>query len=324
MRRVRVGACLVLCVFVLVPAAGAGVRKPAVTVAVFYYPWYGTPARDGAYQHWNQNGHQPPGDIASSFYPARGAYSSSDPAVIDAHMREIARAGIDEIVFSWWGRGSPEDGRLPAVIDAARSHGLQVAAHLEPYGGRTIATTTADIAYLRTLGIRDFFVYHATDYSAGAWKELISPLKQLRFFAQTPLAGFAARGGFTGIYTYDIYTYRGQMFARICSQAHRRHLLCAPSVGPGYTARRATGDTRFVNRRNGATYDGMWRALLGAHADVVTITSYNEWHEGTQIEPARARPGYASYDGAWGRHGRAAETAYLVRTAHWTKRLTAR
>ena len=30
----------------------------------------------------------------------------------------------------------------------------------------------------------------------------------------------------------------------------------------------------------------MWKAAIRAGADRVTITSYNEWHEGTQIEPA--------------------------------------
>jgi hypothetical protein len=66
----------------------------------------------------------------------------------------------------------------------------------------------------------------------------------------------------------------------------------------------------------------MWRGALKAGADLVTITSYNEWHEGTQIEPARARGrGYLSYDGAWGLRGRAAEHAYLHRTAYWVRRL---
>jgi hypothetical protein len=70
----------------------------------------------------------------------------------------------------------------------------------------------------------------------------------------------------------------------------------------------------------------MWRAALGARADVVTITSYNEWAEGTQIEPAAwrpTRPGYLTYDGAYGLRGRASERAYLTRTAHWTRRLAA-
>ena len=67
------------------------------------------------------------------------------------------------------------------------------------------------------------------------------------------------------------------------------HLLCAPSVGPGYDARRGSGDPRVKPRRNGATYDAMWRAAIAAKADRVTITSFNEWHEGTQIEPAAPR-----------------------------------
>ena len=69
------------------------------------------PAHDGAYQHWSQHGHAPPDDIASSYYPARGLYSSSDRLVVGAQMGEIRDAGIDEIVVSWWGRGSAEDSR---------------------------------------------------------------------------------------------------------------------------------------------------------------------------------------------------------------------
>jgi hypothetical protein len=66
----------------------------------------------------------------------------------------------------------------------------------------------------------------------------------------------------------------------------------------------------------------MWRAAIASRADAVTITSFNEWHEGTQIEPAvpgrHARYRYLSYNGAWGLQGVQAEDAYLVRTRYWS------
>jgi glycoprotein endo-alpha-1,2-mannosidase len=308
-------ALAVLCLPALAQAASP-------RTAIFYYPWYGSAARDGVYQHWSQSGHAPPVDIASNFYPARGAYSSSNPAVLRAQMREIARAGVGEIVSSWWGWGSVEDLRLPTVLTAARAAGLQVAVHIEPYEGRTAASIAADIAHLRELGITDFYVYRPGDIPAADWAAVNGGLTGVRIFAQTNLPGFAAAGKFTGLYTYDVLLYGAGSFVRLCAEAHRVNLLCAPSVGPGYQASAATGDIRVKPRLLGATYDGMWRAVLAASADLVTITSYNEWSEGTQIEPASSRESaYETYDGTYGLSGRAAQHAYLLRTAYWTAQL---
>ncbi len=314
-------ACLAL--------AGTGSARPDASsspaeTAIFYYPWFGTPARDGAYAHWQQGGNAPPERIASSYYPVRGPYSSSDALVLAAQMHEIAGAGVSTVIVSWWGRGSAEDARLPRVLRAARAQGLTVAAHLEPYQDRTVASIGADIEYLRSLGIRDFYVWASSELPDEGWLELNGELEGVRVFANTTLAGRAAAGGFDGLYTYDVLLFDGSLFPRLCNQARRLQLLCAPSVGPGYDARRATGDRRLRPRRGGATYDAMWGGAIRAGADLVTVTSYNEWHEGTQIEAARTgRRGYQSYDGAWGLRGAAAETAYVRRTAFWTGRFTA-
>jgi glycoprotein endo-alpha-1,2-mannosidase len=324
-------AAILFCVACLgLPAAaasytggGAGAQEggTAPETAIFYYPWFGTEARDGAYTHWQQGGSVPPARIASGFYPARGPYSSADALVLAAQMHEIAATGISTVIVSWWGRGSLEDERLPLVVAAARTHGLAVAAHIEPYGDRTVASVALDIAYLRSHGILDFYLWASSWLADTEWAALNRELTGVRVFANTNLAGKAAAGGFDGLYTYDVLLFEGGLFPRLCAQAHRLGLLCAPSVGPGYDARRATGDTRLRPRRQGATYDSMWRGAIRSRPDVVTITSYNEWHEGTQIEPARpGRNGYAGYDGAWGRQGAASETAYLDRTAYWTAR----
>ena len=317
---------LVLAVLVAsLSAAIAPGNAVAAEVGIFYYPWYGTPTVDGAWQHWQQNGQSPPGTIASNWYPVRAAYSSSDPRVVRDQMNEIADAGVDTIIVSWWGPGSVEAARLPAVARAARAAGLRVAAHIEPFAGRTAASLEPELRRLMDAGITDFYLYDSIGAADADWRVLNRSLGGARLFANTALPGKALAGGFAGLYTYDVYVYDGSSFPRVCASARQRGLLCAPSVGPGYDASRATGDPRVKRRAGGATYDRMWRAAVRAAADIVTITSYNEWHEGTQIEPARAVGApYLSYEGAYGLVGRAAQRAYLTRTAEWARRYRAR
>jgi len=310
-----------------VVAAALCVATPAFAsapvVSAFYYPWFGSP-EDGGYDHWAQNGHAPPVDIASNSYPAYGPYSSSNAAVIATQLSEVLRAGIDELAVSWWGRGSAEDKVLPDILAGATGTGVQIAVHIEPYSGRSVASVLADATYLHSLGIRTLYVYQA--FAGVEPNDWAAPNDAIRAsgmttFADTALVGQAAAAHFSGVYTYDTVTYGARVLARLCGEAHSAGLLCAPSVGPGYDARRAIGDAHVKLRRHGQTYDAMWHAALAAGADRITITSFNEWQEGTQIEPAiPLRLGeyrYVSYDGAWGLHGAAAQNAYLDRTAYW-------
>jgi len=307
----------------LAAPATAGAAQPVA--AIFYYPWYGTPAHDGEYLHWGQNGAVAPVAIASSHFPMRGVYSSSDRAVVDGQMDEISSAGIETVVVSWWGSGSAEDARLDVTALAAGARGLHVAVHIEPYPGRTPESVGEDVRTLRERGITDFYVYDSTSTPDDRWATVNAGLDGVRVFANTGLPGKAVAGGFEGLYTYDVLTYNGSSFPRMCESARRLRLVCAPSVGPGFDARRATGDPRLRPRLDGATYDQMWRAAVRAAPEVVTVTSYNEWHEGTQIEPAQPiGRAYASYEGAWGLTGLSAARAYLYRTAVWADRYAAR
>jgi glycoprotein endo-alpha-1,2-mannosidase len=311
---------LLALVLLLAMPISAAAAQPPPRSAIFFYPWYSNEGHDGQYVHWTQGGHTPPFDIGSAFFPMRGSYSSADPRILGVQMRDIAAAGIDEVVSSWWGRGSPEDTRLPAVQVAARRRGLRLAVQLEPYEGRTVDSIASDLVYLRTLGVYDVYIYSTKDFAAEEWRRVTLQPNGLRLFAQTNHVGFAARAGFAGFYTYDILLYDAAKFDRFCTQARALGILCAPSVGPGYDATEATGDTRVKPRLEGVTYDSMWRAAMQAGADLVTITSYNEWSEGTQIEPAGHGGRYESYDGTYGLHGRAAQRAYIKRTGYWTSR----
>lgn len=103
-----------------------------------------------------------------------------------------------------------------------------------------------------------------------------------------------------------------------------------PSVAPGYLDDRAVpgNTTPTLGREDGASYDLEWNNALdpaiGGDPTWVSVTSFNEWHEGSSIEPASSSPppghGYETFEGAYGRTGEAAETAYLDRTAYWADR----
>ena len=235
MRRAAVilGVCLALLAADTSPARQVPVEVMPPRISIFYYAWYGTPARDGAWQHWGQGAYVPPGAIGSTFYPARGAYSSADPSVVRSQMREIAGAGIDSVVVSWWGPGSVEDARLRPVAAAAAAAGLEVSLHVEPWAGRSPAAVVDALQHLRSLGIHDVYVYDSIREPDEEWRAALGRLDGMRVFAHTSMPGKALKGGFDGLYTYDVLVNDGNAFGRMCASARELGLACAPSVGPG-------------------------------------------------------------------------------------------
>jgi hypothetical protein len=60
------------------------------------------------------------------------------------------------------------------------------------------------------------------------------------------------------------------------------------TVMPGNDDTRLRGSAGFVvPRQNGAYYTSVWQGAIATHPDLISITSWNEWFEGTQIEPSQ-------------------------------------
>ncbi|MFD0577866.1 ThuA domain-containing protein [Dactylosporangium darangshiense] len=323
---------------------GVGQNNPPPTLSpnvhLFYYPWYGSPSVNGSYRHWQQGGHTPPNDIGADYYPTLGAYDSGDFAgAVAQQMAWVRQSGAGVIIYSWWGQGSYEDGLAMGVLNAAQAQGIKVAWHLEPYAGRTAASTVSDINYINSrYGSHPAFfraadrgnrpAYYIFDsLNITDWSALSQVNGNNIILAQTTDTTKIAN--FSGMYTYDAIaaaTAPGWEAAGEYAQSHG--LVWSPSIGPGYLDDRAVpgNTTPTLARNNGATYDQVWNNALdpakGGLPTWVSITSFNEWHEGSSIEPARSNPpagfGYQTYSGAYGLTGTASETAYLDRTAYWT------
>ena len=94
-----------------------------------------------------------------------------------------------------------------------------------------------------------------------------------------------------------------------------------PCVMPGFSAQRV-GYPRHTTfpREQVETYHHQWESALsvGIQPQMVVITSFNEWHEGTQIEPAA--PGVTSDRGfEYLDYGPLEPESYLATTHEWVQ-----
>lgn len=292
------------------------------------------------------------GDIAADYYPALGEYDSADPALADQHMRMIAEAGIGVVAVTWLGRQDPSYRSLPALFDAAARHGLRICFQIEPAARPTIAAARAQVvAAIDDYGrhpafYRDpdsgrplFFVYDSYQLPASDWARLLRTdgAESLRggaydadligLWVNADEGAFFLSAGFDGVYTY--FASRGftwgstpEHWPQLQRWADRHGLRFIPSLGPGYSDRRVRPWNRANerDRRGGAYYDEMFAAARVSGARWLSITSFNEWHEGTQLEPAvpMSAGGRSYLD-----YAPLAPDHYLRRTRHWLSRFPA-
>ena len=62
--------------------------------------------------------------------------------------------------------------------------------------------------------------------------------------------------------------------------------LTCGTVIPGYDDTKVRSEGRVITRNGTKTYRDYWNIINGVDVDWVFITSWNEWHEGTEIEPS--------------------------------------
>lgn len=101
---------------------------------------------------------------------------------------------------------------------------------------------------------------------------------------------------FQAVTAYNMY-YRPRFLEAVQAQfqaadrAAREHgLRLIPNVMPGYDDTPLRGTERVtINRRRGQFYRIYWdiaAGFVGPEQPFLLVTSFNEWHEGTELEPS--------------------------------------
>ncbi|KAL7862476.1 hypothetical protein SRHO_G00139170 [Serrasalmus rhombeus] len=222
--------------------------------------------------------------------------------------------------------GDSTDDIVPLVLEVADKYKVKVAFHIEPYKGRDDASMLENIKYImekygghpaffryksstgKLLPL--FYIYDSYLQSADTWAQMLKTTGKSSI-RNTPYDGiFVALlveekhkreildAGFDGIYTYFAtngfsYGSSHHNWKSIKDFCDGNNLIFIPSVGPGYidTSIRPWNFQNTRNRINGKYYETSLSAALATRPQIISVTSFNEWHEGTQIETAIPKTG---------------------------------
>jgi hypothetical protein len=260
-------------------------------------------------------------DIASVYYPLIGPYDSRNPAVIEYHLLTAKAAGIEGLVADWYGPEDYTDVVFAEVVKAAERYGLSVALCLEEktfFPGYATVQSRAEVmdvmarqvryvldhyavspAYLRRDGRPVFFIFngHEKGSLGNHWlsPEEVEQVQQglgddapmlVRGQADPAFAGVVKAGyGWCGNAAYRESFYRG---GRALKDEGRLTCLVGP-VCPGFDDSGVNGwgrGARIDDRRGTREYEEYWEDVLRHQPDAVQIVTWNDFQEGTSIEPA--------------------------------------
>ncbi|ASV74197.1 Endo-alpha-mannosidase [Thermogutta terrifontis] len=303
-----------------------GAEAPAVSsreiprhVLAFYYPWYGNPAATGGsgrWSHWRDVDENVKTIGSSTHYPELGPYDSHDPKIIRQHCQWAKEAGLTGWIASWWGHRSFEDQAVPRILDISAEHGLAVTIYYETIPGqpktpenaakdivRLLEKYAAHPAWLQVKGKPVVFIYGRAvgEIGVAAWAEVIQMVNKSfsrgAIFQGDQFSPKAAEV-FDGLHTYSTAGHlRGKSLEQVkawCEETFPRWVKLARDAGrissltviPGYDDTKIRKPGLKVERYDGQSYTVQWEAAIAADPDWVLITSWNEWHEGSEIEPS--------------------------------------
>lgn len=279
------------------PAAQA-ISDPLVLA--FYYSWYDD-------NTWNS------GQLSD--LPAE-RYVSADRGAMGRHIDQAKAAGIDGFVVAWYGPNGDSnqtEANLTALLEEAAARNFRIGILFEtdsPFLGgydsvvaalqHALSVHANQPAYLRADGKPVIFFWRSGMYDVGTWAAIrsqVDPGNGSLWIGEG--VDTSQLSVFDGHYLYSNtwnppadLTATDQKFAgRVAAmrEATGAPKLWVATVMPGYNDVAIRPNSGFARGRDGGAYYGQsWQAAMASTPNWVVITSFNEWPEGSYIEPSAA------------------------------------
>jgi hypothetical protein len=232
-------------------------------------------------------------------------YNSADRSTIQRQVSQAQGAGINGFELNWWGPNNPTDTNLQTLLSVARPVGFKVTADYDM--NSPFIHSSADVASALTYLSRYFndptwfryngkpvvVFYGIRQQPVATWATIrnqVDPNHQDFWMGEGDLFDYLSV--FDGMHPYSI-AWSPDPASQLASYAaqtrsHPGKVWMATAM-PGYNDTRINGAQGFaIDRQNGAYYTKVWQGAVATKPDIISITSFNEWREGSMIEPSQS------------------------------------
>jgi hypothetical protein len=277
------------------PASAALIARPAASAAAdiqpalplraaFYYPWFP--------EGWDQQHIKP----YTNYHPSLGYYSSSDAVILQQHLAAMQYGGIQAGIASWWGQGTPSDGRIPALLAATAGSLFRWSVYYEAegQGDPDASTLNADLTYLRDhYGSDPSYLRINGRFVVFAYAEARDGCAMAaRWQAANTINAYIVLKVFPGYLNCpsqpDSWHQYGPAEPASSQQGY------SYTISPGFNK----AGSRECLGRSIARWRQNIRDMIASAAPFQLVTSFNEWGEGTAVESAQewaSASGYGAY-----------------------------
>ena len=302
-------------------------ERPLVLVHVM--PWFESKPVSGHWGwHWTMGKTDADhSELAIHQRPTLGAYDSSDPAVIATQVALMKASGVDGAIIDWNGPDGFADYEMihrntGLLIAELKKAGLKFAVCVEDNPGhrfmqerkltreQAVAKVAAsfswvdqhwlnDPAYVRLSGRPVLFLFGPQFLSEAEWSGIRTELKSdpLTF----ALPHLSRRPGIDGAFAWvpvsqgkavTTETWTKELSDLYARETKDRRLFAAVTF-PGYRdfyAQAGVGKSYgSIDYREGLTFSESFDQALKSGAPIVQVATWNDYGEGTGIEPTLAR-----------------------------------
>jgi len=282
-------------------------------ILAHYMPWFQSKPVSGQWGwHWTMNRYNPDnGELASQFHPLIGPYDSSDPDALEYQTLEMKIAGIDGVLIDWYGVKDMYDYRsnnrnTDKMTVACSKAGLKYAVVMEDAivpglvkAGKSTADDYANsaITWLQSGWFQQpgYLQWHGKPLLLIFGPQYYKEPDLQRFFGETSLFTLLGRkDGAVGAFDWpepqvgdekswkqvDLFYDRAKSWPSFIPVAYPRFEDIYKQAG----IHDSYGE---IKDQEGQTFQKLLDRAHRSGAPFVQIATWNDWGEGTQIEPSK-------------------------------------